>query len=136
MDDRNAAIVGREVPHVGAEVSDAGIAGARVHRRVRQLGDRVMEPEEQAADVGHRGGWVGSGLTRLGNHDAGERVVRRHVERDEVRLAVHFAKRRVAGIERIGLAIGLLEPRRGAGQVGEEERVGLDQHRLALRMRL
>ena len=64
VNDRNAAVVGREVPHVRAEVADARVGDARAHRRVRQLGERVVEAQEQAADVGQRGWRLAPGAGR------------------------------------------------------------------------
>ncbi len=95
-----------------------------------------MKAEEQTADVGNGRRRLRALLAGLRNHHARERVVRRHAERNEIGRAADLAERRIAGVERVGLPVGLLEPRCRAGQVGEEQRVGFHQHGFAFRVRL
>ena len=71
-----------------------------------------------------------------GSGDAAQRVVRGHVERSERGLAAQLSEIRVARVECVRLAIRLLQAHGRARQVVQEQRVGLHQHRLALRMRL
>ncbi len=136
---RRQRVVVRVIETRTGEVADAIVRRARGHRRIGQLREVVVEPEEEAPDVRHgrrrrrRGRRAGRGR-RL--DDAGERVMRADVESRELGRAARLGDRRIADVERIRLPIGALELAVGGRNIGEQQRVDLDQHRFALGMRL
>ena len=141
--DRRAGDVAGVVEGLGGEVAETIVGQARPHRRFRQRDQRIEEPEEQAADVGQR---VGQRRHRRRHRRAGherrrdlrtrQRVMRGHLEGREVGPHAGAIERRVAGVEGVGLPVGALERDRRRGQVGDEQRVGVDQDRLPLGVRL
>ncbi len=112
-------------------------AHARVHR-LGQPGQAVVVAEEEAPHVLEMRGrrrTRGRGARRW-RRQLRHRVVRRDGKSGQVGAVVNRREARVAGVERVGDAVGGLERGRPAGQVGQQQRIELDQHRLPLRMRL
>src|SRR5205823_4894458 len=58
------------------------------------------------------------------------------IDGDELRRRASLDDSRIARIKRVSLPIGALQRAVGAGDVGEEQRIGVDQDRIALGMRL
>ena len=140
-DDRQAPVVRGEIQPVGPEVANAFVGDARAHRLGGKARETVVESQEQAADVGQRGRRLGGRRRRgrrvRGRHgDPRQRVMRGDRERHQVRRTAHLGERRVAGVERVGLAIGPLQHGGRARNIGEQQSVGVDENRLAFRMRL
>ena len=139
IDARRQRVVAGVVEAPRSEIPDAVVGGPRGHRRFGQPGEVVIPADEQAADVGHRR-WQPRKRRRSGRHRGlahpRQRIVGVDVERGEVRRRPRVHDVRVAGIERIGLAVGPLELAVRARDVGEQQRRRLDQHRFALGMRL
>ena len=127
-----------EIEATRHEIADAVIGDARMHRRVRQLGEVVIEAEEKAADIGNRRRrrcrQRGAAGRRL--HDAAERVMRADFNREHIGRRTRLDDVRIARIEAVHLPIGPLEKAVGARDVGEHQLTEIDQHALALGMRL
>ena len=137
---RRAREVVGEVGDAGREVADPCVRLARSHGLLGQLGDRIVQVHEQAARIGHRARDAGPRHARrharLRRRDRPGRVMAQHFEDDEVGRRAHRGDRRVAGVERIALAIGALQLHAQTEHVVDEQGIGLDEHRLAIRVRL
>ena len=134
--DRNTPVIGGEIPAIGTEITDPVVSQARPHRYVRQLGQRIVKPQEQAAYIRHRRWGLRVELSGHGTRHAAQRVVRSDVERNECRRAAYLAEERIARVERIRLAIDLLQAQCRAHQVREKQRVCLHQYRFTFGVRL
>ena len=114
------------------------VGHAWVHR-LRKRGEAVVIAEEKAPSILEmtgrphvRRGRVGSERRRC---DPRNRIMRGNREAGQLRGVVGSGHVRVSGIERIGHAIRSIERGRAAGYVGQQQRVGIDQHRFSFRMR-
>ncbi|EWS57824.1 hypothetical protein Y694_04242 [Methylibium sp. T29-B] len=134
---RRAREVVAEIAAHALEVADAGIGGTRRHRLLGQPGQRVVDGDEQAACVGHGAGRARHHRrARLGLGDAGGGVMPQHLEAHRVGQRALLADRGVARLEGVALAVAAVQRRGNAQQIADEQRIELDQHRLALRVRL
>ena len=133
---RRALQVVAEIEATAFEVADARVGLAAMHRLGRQSRQRIVDAEKQAARIGHgtrrRRLRHARRRARLRHRDRRGRVVAEHLENEQIRRRPRFGDRRIARVERVALAIAALQIHAEAEQVGEEQRVRLDQHRLAL----
>ena len=136
---RRELVVVAEVVAAVHEVADPVVGDARLHRLVGKLGEVVVEAEEEAPDVRH-GRRRRRLRRRAGNRrrlgDARQRVMRVDLNRYELRRCPRLQDSGIARVEGISLAEGALERAVGAGDVGEQQHIGFDQNRLAIRVRL
>ena len=138
IDARRDIVVVGEIEAARHEIADAIVGNPRMHRCVRQLGKVVIEPEEEAADIGNRrrrlrGRWRSTG--RRLDH-APERVMRTDFNTEHIGRRARLDDVRVARIEAVHLPIRPLEEAVGARDVGKQQLIQIDQHALALRVRL
>ena len=97
------------------EVADAVVGDARAHRLLGQLGDVVVEAEEEAADIRDRRRWRRGEIRSRGRlAHALQGIVGVDVDRDQVGRCARLRDRRISRVERIGLPIGALEQAVGA----------------------
>jgi hypothetical protein len=129
-----------EVQHALARQPDTRVGTARRHRLFGQGRQRIVVADEQTARIGHVPGCAGHRQARRrarlrhANVAGVVVVLRLHFQR--LRRTAHRGDGAVARVQAVALAEGPLQLHAHAQQIAEEQAVGLDQDRLALRMRL
>ena len=137
VDLREGCQVGAVVPFAGHEMTDAIVGDARMHR-LGQAREAVHVLQEEAARIFQQAGRprrMRARRRRLGRQ-ARQGIVGQYIERRLVVARPHLGEGRVAAVEAIGQVVDVFQRRRSARQVVDQQCAGVDQHRLALAVRL